>query len=429
MSEPDAVPLPRDGAVFFDVRGEARSMRLSWYADSAVAVFSIWQGSRCTGTFRLPFGDLVRMVETLQSGPPSHAAHTTSREPGGAAFTGHREAYPETASHQVRGYADHPGFEAREPAEGSAHLGQNRYGDSYPATGARTASPAAQSGRGRDSGPATRGAHPYGVAPAHLAAERPPGRGDSPGYSDPSYPGPAYRDRYAAPLDYQDHQPAAGHSARPQGGPNPQRPADYRGAPDYRGTAEHHGAAEYMDQPGYRESGGYAAPGGYTNPGGYADPAGYTDPGGYTNPGGYQTSAEVADPGGYAAPAGYADPGGYSDQASYREHGAHRNPGEYSSRQGADTRTGAHTRQNPVSGAAVSSHEEARPFEAGPPAAEFSQPVGAAGWLAAPAAERPTGRHGAEHPVEGGIPGSRTVPRGDQSDSDWEAATAAYRAL
>src|SRR5215469_11926111 len=64
MSEADAVPLPREGEVFFDVRGEARSMRLSWYADSKVAVFSIWQGNRCTGTFRLPFVDLTRMIQT-----------------------------------------------------------------------------------------------------------------------------------------------------------------------------------------------------------------------------------------------------------------------------------------------------------------------------------------------------------------------------
>src|SRR5271169_3645396 len=69
MSEPDAVPLPRGGEVFFDVRGEARSLRLSWYADSAIAVFSIWQGNRCTGTFRLPFADLARMTQTLQAGP------------------------------------------------------------------------------------------------------------------------------------------------------------------------------------------------------------------------------------------------------------------------------------------------------------------------------------------------------------------------
>src|SRR5260370_36528310 len=69
MSEPDAVPLPREGEVFFDVRGDARSMRLSWYANSKVAVFSIWQGNRCTGTFRLPFVDLERMIQALRSGP------------------------------------------------------------------------------------------------------------------------------------------------------------------------------------------------------------------------------------------------------------------------------------------------------------------------------------------------------------------------
>ena len=73
MSEPDAVPLPRAGEVFFDVRGEARTMRLSWYADSAVAVFSIWHANRCTGTFRLPFADLDRMIATLQDGPPGQA--------------------------------------------------------------------------------------------------------------------------------------------------------------------------------------------------------------------------------------------------------------------------------------------------------------------------------------------------------------------
>src|SRR6516225_2516728 len=44
MSASDAAPLPRLGEVYFDVRGESRSMRLSWYADTGVAVFSIWHG-------------------------------------------------------------------------------------------------------------------------------------------------------------------------------------------------------------------------------------------------------------------------------------------------------------------------------------------------------------------------------------------------
>src|SRR5271170_6170778 len=69
MSASDAAPLPRLGEVFFDVRGSSRSMRLSWYADTDVAVFSIWQGGMCTGTFRLPMGDLSRLIEILQRGP------------------------------------------------------------------------------------------------------------------------------------------------------------------------------------------------------------------------------------------------------------------------------------------------------------------------------------------------------------------------
>ncbi len=69
MSASDAAPLPRLGEVFFDVRGSARSMRLSWYADTDVAVFSIWQAGTCACTFRLPMGELERMIETLRRGP------------------------------------------------------------------------------------------------------------------------------------------------------------------------------------------------------------------------------------------------------------------------------------------------------------------------------------------------------------------------
>src|SRR5215467_14658177 len=100
MSEPDAVPLPREGEIFFDVRGEARCMRLSWYADSAVAVFSIWQGNRCTGTFRLPFADLGRMAQALQSGPgkpavtdrPDHGYLERNAAPAGEAGRGRRDS-------------------------------------------------------------------------------------------------------------------------------------------------------------------------------------------------------------------------------------------------------------------------------------------------------------------------------------------------
>src|SRR5690348_3076785 len=82
MSASDAAPLPRLGEVFFDVRGESRTMRLSWYADTGVAVFSIWQGGTCTGTFRLPIADLPRMVEALRGGPHGHDGQVTGEQPG-----------------------------------------------------------------------------------------------------------------------------------------------------------------------------------------------------------------------------------------------------------------------------------------------------------------------------------------------------------
>ena len=114
MSASDAAPLPRLGEVYFDVRGESRSMRLSWYADTGVAVFSIWQGGTCTGTFRLPIADLPRMVEALQRGPHGDArddardpreARSTAEQRGRADQRGGQHPEPDT------GYSD-PGFSA-----------------------------------------------------------------------------------------------------------------------------------------------------------------------------------------------------------------------------------------------------------------------------------------------------------------------------
>ena len=304
MSEPDAVPLPREGAVFFDVRGEARSMRLSWYADSAVAVFSIWQGNRCTGTFRLPFGDLARMVETLQSGPPSRAADAMPRQLSSPAFAGPHEAYPVTASHRAPapGYAGQPGHQRGGQSAGAPpHPRRSRYHD----------------------------------ANATLAAE-PPTRGNAPGYSDRGYQDEsfqpaAYPDRYNGPAGY----------------PGPALPAGYPGTGQYYG--EGHSQGQYEDAAGYSGHGGYSAAGDYASAGGYTDPVGYRDRPDYQQPA---------------------------------------------------------------------------------PTPEYSQPAAAAQWLAAPAGGRQPGRHGAARPA-GGDPHPAQSPqaRGDQQDSDWEAATAAYRSL
>src|SRR5258707_12697025 len=82
MSASDAAPLPRLGEVFFDVRGSSRSMRLSWYADTGVAVFSIWEGGVGTGNLPLAIRGPPRMGETPQAGPRRRAAGPGPGGPG-----------------------------------------------------------------------------------------------------------------------------------------------------------------------------------------------------------------------------------------------------------------------------------------------------------------------------------------------------------
>jgi hypothetical protein len=115
MPTPDAAPLPRLGEVFFDVRSAARSLRISWYADTGVAVLSIWQGGTCTGSFRLPMADLPRMIEALQRGPDG--ARDPVRPAGAAGYPAApgRHPAPESAGGH---YPD--GSATREYPDGSA---------------------------------------------------------------------------------------------------------------------------------------------------------------------------------------------------------------------------------------------------------------------------------------------------------------------
>lgn len=119
MSTSDAAPLPRLGEVFFDVRSASRSLRISWYADTGVAVLSIWQGGTCTGSFRLPMADLPRMIETLQRGPDGWAASVAgglpADEPARTGAAG-QDRYPAGSGslHYLNGqppgeYPDQPG--------------------------------------------------------------------------------------------------------------------------------------------------------------------------------------------------------------------------------------------------------------------------------------------------------------------------------
>jgi hypothetical protein len=238
MSASDAAPLPRLGEVYFDVRGESRSMRLSWYADTGVAVFSIWQGGTCTGTFRLPIGDLPRMVEALQRGP--HGDARDARDPRDARGTA-----------EQRDRADQRGGLAPEPDTGHSDPGFSAsYAGHPPGYGDEPSREYLdQPGRGHRGEPATtdyredQGGE-RGRAGAHGRYDTPGGyedeptgvyRGDVPGRGYQDEPGARYRDddytgdpltgRYPVadprPSRYPEEDP---HPARyGEAGPHPQR--------------------------------------------------------------------------------------------------------------------------------------------------------------------------------------------------------------
>jgi hypothetical protein len=290
MSASDAAPLPRLGEVFFDVRGNSRSMRLSWYADTGVAVFSIWQGGTCTGTFRLPMDDLERMIEALRRGPKGQRGQ---REAPGEA-TGGQEA---VAARGGPG-AGQPGA----PEPGQATVSMRR--------------PDGPSGTRREDS----GERAYPAGPGDRAY--PAGAGDHAG--DRAYPAGA-GDSGAYPADllgsgYPGDQPAAGYHDGASGGfppaggnggfPPPGGYPDVPSTGDYRRDPAPAGYDEDYHQPG-PEAGYPAGPD-------YGAEHGYPDTGGYPGTGpGYPEGPATGDyrpgqSGGHRRDAGYpADPEEY----------------------------------------------------------------------------------------------------------------------
>jgi len=61
-------PIPRLGGVLADARGGGRTLRVSWHHEDDLVVLSLWDGARCTGSVRLPVGDVPALVEALQLG-------------------------------------------------------------------------------------------------------------------------------------------------------------------------------------------------------------------------------------------------------------------------------------------------------------------------------------------------------------------------
>jgi hypothetical protein len=242
MSASDAAPLPRLGEVFFDVRGDSRSMRLSWYADTGVAVFSVWQGGRCTGTFRLPIDDLPRMIETLQRGPQrrrgsapdGRRAERADRQPAGnqPGYYGDGDYSDGDGGYDDVGLpvdADHEsGYDDAGPQAAAYHEGA--YDDAGYELGAQT-----QAGF-RPEGLGPEGYRPDGYGPSEPASGSRPGRGrraagyaDSTGYpDDPGY-GSATADESSHAGTSRSDVPAEGYWRYPDSyQPNDYQPDDYR---------------------------------------------------------------------------------------------------------------------------------------------------------------------------------------------------------
>ena len=255
MSASDAAPLPRLGEVFFDVRGNSRSMRLSWYADTGVAVFSIWQGGMCTGTFRLPIDDLARMIEILQRGPRGH------REVDAAEHGGPSYAEPAAYDDYDAGYpGDHDGG----AEHGAGEHGAGEHGASEYGRGAHRTDRHRRSDYGADEyGADEYGADEYGTSEhrtsEHRTSDYRAGNygqpdygagyaGGDPGYADGPYRDPGHRAEGHRPPGHR----GGGHRADGYG-------PDAYGAEGYR--AADHGLPDYEQmQPDYEQMQGAPRP-------------------------------------------------------------------------------------------------------------------------------------------------------------------------
>ncbi|MGH3303951.1 MAG: hypothetical protein ACRDOK_20185 [Streptosporangiaceae bacterium] len=297
MSVSDPAPLPRLGEVFFDVRGNSRSMRLSWYADTGVAVFSIWQAGMCTGTFRLPMADLSRMTEILERGP---APQGRGRAPVSAVPHGEDRGSDSDWYYGPAG---------DEPARPAAAGNPGGYGADY-------ATDYGRPGYEADYGRSERGPAEYGGG-----ERRSPDYGTG-GYGHAGHGGAA--DQHTTDFD-----------AR-YGGSGGYGPADYGAVTDR--------AADERYQGGGYGSAGQAGSEDHRAPG---YPADYGR-GEYGEGGGYRPGYEPAGygPGGYGT--GEADyrTGEYSRPAHERQAGADRGylPGDYDDRQ--QFRPGDHRRDD-----------------------------------------------------------------------------------
>ncbi|WP_231929408.1 hypothetical protein [Micromonospora inositola] len=86
-------PMPSFGDLYGDLRGEDRTMRVSYHPDRGAVVLSLWSGTVCRGSFRMPADDVGRFLTLLTEiqrsiAPPAAPQPTRPAGDGPAAVAG-----------------------------------------------------------------------------------------------------------------------------------------------------------------------------------------------------------------------------------------------------------------------------------------------------------------------------------------------------
>jgi hypothetical protein len=75
-----ARPLPAQGEIFLDARGDDRALRVSWHYDTDLVVLSLWRENVCIGSFRLTVDEVPELIAMLRSGLDTAYAVARSRQ-------------------------------------------------------------------------------------------------------------------------------------------------------------------------------------------------------------------------------------------------------------------------------------------------------------------------------------------------------------
>ena len=65
---PAVRPLPAQGSIFLDSRGDQRALRVSWHHESGLVVLSLWRENVCAGSFRLSADEVPDLIALLRAG-------------------------------------------------------------------------------------------------------------------------------------------------------------------------------------------------------------------------------------------------------------------------------------------------------------------------------------------------------------------------